>query len=147
VFERFGFAAARIERGGSDEMTCKDGWLRARVGVGRLAVRAVALCLFVSAPAEAGDAEREGRPSTGGLVRLREGVSPEEAALEGAAADAAAAQSSEQGLEETAGVTAAGGTTVHLRGRFRSSSVLTRDAAGTTSAECTANLPASSRPH
>jgi hypothetical protein len=92
----------------------------------------------------AGPCDATAQPAAS-LVRLREGVAPEEA-QGGGAADTSAASWSDQGLEEQAGLTAAGGTTVHLHGRFRSAAVLTRDAGGATSADCIANLPLQGRP-
>jgi hypothetical protein len=95
------------------------------------------------------DAVRAGGADTpslsGARVRLREGVTPEEAAG-GGAADTSAASWSDQGLEEQAGLTAAGGTTVHLHGRFRSAAVLTRDASGATSTDCIAGPPVQGDP-
>ena len=132
-------------------MACKVGWMR---GVGRLGSilgRALALgALVMVFPPRVGSDDAV-RPSTtepqtlsGARVRLREGVTPEEAEG-GGAAEAAAASWSDQGLEEQAGLTAAGGTTVRLHGRFRSAAVRTRDANGASTTDCIAN-PVQSRP-
>jgi hypothetical protein len=132
-------------------MAGKQGSIWTATGIGSLSAGAAAFFLFLSAsacPAVAEDAavtvagERDS--TVGSRVRLRAGVSPEESG-EAAAADATARQRSDEGLEERAGMTAAGGTTVHLRGRYRSSTALRRDDEGATSIECTADLPAPSQ--
>jgi hypothetical protein len=96
-------------------------------------------------PAGAGE---EGRgpasPASASRIRLREGVSPE-AFGRGATAteDLVSTGSvwSDEGLEEKAGLTPAGGTTVHLRGRYRTSVVRRRAGNGSDSSHCVANLP------
>jgi hypothetical protein len=132
-------------------MACKVGWIW-RSGFGSLLVRAAAFSVLVSVappPVGSDDAARTAggapRSVSGARVRLREGVSPQALEAEGAGAEAIVAGWSDQGLEEQAGTTAAGGTTVQLRGRFRSSVVLTRDGHGATSSQCIANLPAEGR--
>lgn len=84
-------------------------------------------------------------PARAGLIRLRrpDGVDrapdPLTATENG---DAAAALSSDD-LPEVRGHTAAGGTTVNLRGRFRTSIGARRAPGGTLAAECTVDPPVS----
>jgi hypothetical protein len=117
-----------------------------------LVLLAAAFCMLVSitaAPVGSDDAAQPAAapgPISAARIRLREGVSP--ADLGGGAAGgmgSGAAAWSDDGLVETAGVTAAGGKMVHLHGRYRTSAVMKREGSGPPSTECIANAPAEGR--
>jgi hypothetical protein len=118
----------------------------------KVAVAWLALCASVPAfvPAALAQstspvAEAAGVPARSGLIRLRNADEanrpPEPAAIDvGAGSDL-----SSEDLPEVPGFTSAGGTTVSLRGRFRTSVGMRRSPDGALVGECTA-IPSVSTP-
>lgn len=97
-------------------------------------------------PVGAGEEGRAQAPhASAARIRLREGLSPEAFGRGAAATEEPVSTGSlwiDEGLEEKAGLTPAGGTTVHLQGRYRTSVVRRRAGNGSDSSHCVANLPA-----
>ena len=94
---------------------------------------------LVQAQTAAGGAIDPTGPARAGLTRLRAGVpsQPAPAPPDAISADALSGDD----LPEVEGHTAAGGTTVSLRGRFRTSVGMRRDPGGSTVGECSVTPP------